>query len=174
MIFFFIVEHAFFLAKSLEENKLQVKNCTPKSTDFWQNYLWRTRPHLIYNFPYSPIELPLYEVGQNIYFSFYYFSFYPQQWINLLQAIAWSFSDILILMLAIGVKFRFNQFNLRFKIISRDEHLMTDLNFRKMRIHFFKLIDLVYFLDSHISSLVFISLGHNMLVIMVKVFSVLK
>lgn len=77
-------------------------------------------------------------------------------------------------MLAIGVKFRFNQFNLRLKAITRDENLMTELNFRKMRIHFFKLIDLVFFVDSQLSSLILVSFGHSMLVIMVKVFSALK
>lgn len=51
---------------------------------------------------------------------------------------------------------------------------MTDLNFRNMRIHFFKLIDLVYFVDAQVSSLILISVGHNMIVIMVKIFSALK
>lgn len=91
-----------------------------------------------------------------------------------MQAIAWSYSDILVLMLAIGLRFRFNQFNMHFKNISRDEDLMTDLNFRNMRIHFFKLIDLVYFVDAQVSSLILISVGHNMIVIMVKIFSALK
>lgn len=77
-------------------------------------------------------------------------------------------------MLAIGLRFRFNQFNMHFKNISRDEDLMTDLNFRNMRIHFFKLIDLVYFVDAQVSSLILISVGHNMIVIMVKIFSALK
>lgn len=91
-----------------------------------------------------------------------------------MQAVAWSYSDILILMVAIGVKFRFNQFNQRFKLVSLDENLMTNLNFRKMRIHFFKLIDLIYLVDDHISNLILISLGHNMLVIIDKIFSALK
>lgn len=91
-----------------------------------------------------------------------------------MQAVAWSYSDILILMLALGVKFRFNQFQLRFKFISKDENLMDEMSFRKLRIHFFKLIELVHYVDSQISTLILLSLGHNMFVIMVKIFSALK
>ncbi|KAG5679798.1 hypothetical protein PVAND_009336 [Polypedilum vanderplanki] len=150
-----IVEHLFFLVKAIEDNRLQITHCTPKSMDFWQNYLWRYRPHLIYNFPYSPFELPLYE------------------WVNFLQAMSWSYSDIFIIVLAIGIKFRFNQFNQYFRVVSDDVNLMSEDIFRTLRVDYYKLIELVHFIDSKVATLILMSLGHNMLVLIIKIFSAL-
>lgn len=62
--FWFIsVEHFFFLASAISDNTLQITYCTPKSQIFWENFLARYRPHLLYHFPYTPLELPLYEVS---------------------------------------------------------------------------------------------------------------
>ncbi|XP_070501290.1 gustatory receptor for sugar taste 64b-like [Chironomus tepperi] len=151
-----LAEHIIFLSKGIENNKIQLRECTPISTDFWHNFLWIYRPHLAYNFPYSPYELPLYE------------------WVNLLQAFAWNFSDIIVLLLSIGIKFRFDQFNNHFEAVSKDEKLMTTENFRNMRIHYYQLVDLVYFIDSKISFLILLSLAHNMLVLIIKIFSALN
>lgn len=57
------VEHVFFLAVAISDNHLQLLHCTPKSPVFWENFLSRYRPHLLYHFPYTPFELPLYEVS---------------------------------------------------------------------------------------------------------------
>lgn len=149
------MEHLFFLVKAIEDNRLQITYCTPKSTDFWQNYLWRYRPHLIYNFPYSPFELPIYE------------------WVNFLQAMSWSYSDIFIIVLAIGIKFRFNQFNQYFRVVSDDVNLMSEDIFRTLRVDYYKLIELVHFIDSKVATLILMSLGHNMLVLIIKIFSAL-
>lgn len=56
------VEHVFFLVAAISDNQLQIEYCTPKSQIFWDNFLARYRPHLRYHFPYSPFELPIYEV----------------------------------------------------------------------------------------------------------------
>lgn len=150
------MEHVAFLIAALENNRIQLEFCTPKSLDFWENFLWRYRPHLIYNFPYSRFELPFYE------------------WVNLLQAVSWNYSDLLVTVLAIGVKFRFDQFNQYFKEIVSNEKLMTDENFKTIRVHYYQLIDLIHFINSQVSSLILISLGHNMIVLIIKIFSALK
>lgn len=79
-----------------------------------------------------------------------------------------------VLMISIGIKYRFDQINQHFKIITKDESLMTEDNFRDIRIHYYQLVDLVYFIDSNVSLLILISLAHNMLVFIIKIFSALK
>lgn len=59
----FSAEHLLYLANALNDNRLQLLYCTPKSTIFWKNYLARERPHLLYHFPYTPYELPVYLVS---------------------------------------------------------------------------------------------------------------
>jgi hypothetical protein len=76
--------------------------------------------------------------------------------------------------MAMGINFRFNQFNDYFYHVLRNENLMTKATWRDLRVHYFQLIDLVYFIDHHVSLLILFSLGHNMLVLLVKIFSALK
>jgi hypothetical protein len=38
---------------------------------------------------------------------------------------------------------------------------MTKATWRDLRVHYFQLIDLVYFIDHHVSLLILFSLGHN-------------
>lgn len=59
----FQAEHFFFLAVAVSDNHLQILYCTPKSSIFWDNFLSRYRPHLRHSFPYSPYQLPVYEVS---------------------------------------------------------------------------------------------------------------
>jgi Trehalose receptor len=56
------------------------------------------------------------------------------------------------------------------KVVSKTEALMTAVNFQAMRISYFKLIDLLTFVDSQISGLLLISMAHNMIVLIVKIF----
>lgn len=93
---------------------------------------------------------------------------------NCLQGYCWNYGDIFIVLLAIGISFRFNQFNDYFRLVIDNEHLMTATTFRDLRVHYFQLIDLVRFVDSKVSGLIMISLGHNMLVLIVKIFSAFK
>jgi gustatory receptor len=93
--------------------------------------------------------------------------------VNLLQAVSWSYTDIFIILLATGIKFRFNQFNFYFNEVSEDVALMSEEIFSSFRVNYYKLVELVNFIDSHVSTLIMISLGHNMLVLIVKIFSAL-
>lgn len=63
ILMLFSAEHLLYLVTSLSDNYLQITQCTPKYKDFWENFLFRNRPHLHYNIPYSVFELPLYEVS---------------------------------------------------------------------------------------------------------------
>lgn len=174
-----IVEHVFFNATAISDNHLQLIYCTPKYNDFWENFLSRYRPHLLHHIPYSPFELPLYEVSglieaweKIVLETFSIHSF--MRWVNLLQAFCWSYGDIFIILLAIGINFRFNQFNDYFRFVLKNESLMTQSTWRDLRVHYFQLIDLVYFIDSHVSGLILISMGHSMLILIVKIFNAFK
>lgn len=96
------------------------------------------------------------------------------QWVNVLQQFSSNYGDIFVILLAIGVNFRFNQINDYFRHILKNENLMTQATFRELRINYFQLIDLVYFVDSKVSMLILLSLGHNMLVLMVNIFNAFK
>lgn len=96
------------------------------------------------------------------------------KWVNLLQQFSWNYGDIFIVLLAIGINFRFNQFNDYFRIVLDNEHLMTPSTWRELRVHYFQLVDLVYFIDSHVSGLILISMGHNMIILIVKIFNAFK
>ena len=115
-------------------------------------------------------EWPLSPWGRSFSYKLHIFF----QWVNLLQAFTWNFSDIFVLILSIGIKFRFDQFNRYFETVSKDERLMTSETFRNLRAHYYQLIDLVYFIDSKISFLILLSLAHNMVVLIIKIFSALK
>lgn len=91
-----------------------------------------------------------------------------------MQAFSWNYGDIFITLIAIGITFRFNQFNNYFVTVLNDESLMTEATWRNLRIHYFQLIDLLHFIDSKVSGLILISSGHNMIVIIFKIFSAFK
>lgn len=91
-----------------------------------------------------------------------------------MQAFSWNYGDIFITLIAIGITFRFNQFNCYFRKVLQDESLMTAATFRDMRIDYFQLIDLLHFIDSKVSGLILISSGHNFIVLIFKIFSAFK
>jgi Trehalose receptor len=92
----------------------------------------------------------------------------------MLQGYCWNYGDIFIVVLAVGISFRFNQLNDYFRLVIGNDHLMTAATFRDLRIHYFQLIDLVRYVDSKVSGLIIISMGHNMLVLIVKIFNAFK
>lgn len=80
-----------------------------------------------------------------------------------------------IVILAIGINFRFNQYNGYFRYVLQNESLMAiKSTWRDLRVHYFQLIDLVRFMDYHVSTLIAISLSHNMLIIILKIFNAFK
>jgi Trehalose receptor len=94
--------------------------------------------------------------------------------VNLLQQFSWNYGDIFVMLLAMGISFRFKQFNDYFQHVLRNENLMTQSTWRDMRIHYFQLIELLYFIDSQVSMMILLSLGHNMLVLIIKIFNAFK
>jgi Trehalose receptor len=164
------------LATAISDNHLQLTYCKARSSIFWDNFLARYRPHLRYQFKYNAFQLPLYEVSLPVMFNWLIklFVFMSFQWVNLLQQFSWNYGDIFVMLLAIGISFRFKQFNDYFQHVLKNENLMTKSTWRDMRVHYFQLVDLVYFIDARISTLILLSLGHNMLVLVLKIFNAFK
>lgn len=73
-----------------------------------------------------------------------------------------------------GITFRFQQLNDYFSHVLKNDDLMTQATWRDLRVHYFQLIDLVKFIDSHVSLLILVSMGHNMLTLLIKIFSAFK
>ncbi|KAG5679797.1 hypothetical protein PVAND_009335 [Polypedilum vanderplanki] len=156
MVFGVFSEHLFFLAYAINNNYLQVTYCNPKSNIFWDNFLSRYRPHIRHFIKYSPYQLPLYE------------------WVNLLQAFAFSYTDIFIMLMAIGITTRFNQYIQLFRKIISNDKIRREIIWRNLRIDYIHLVELTKFIDKHISGLVLISTGHNMLTMILKFYSAFK
>lgn len=78
------------------------------------------------------------------------------------------------MILATGISTRFQQFNDYFKFILKHENLMTKETWKFMRVHYNKLIDLIRYIDNRINFLIFMSIGHNIFVLGVKVFDGIK
>lgn len=78
------------------------------------------------------------------------------------------------MLLAIGINSRLGQFNDYFKYVLRHDDLMTHRTWKFMRFHYNKLIDLIRFIDNHITFLLFLSISHNVFVLGVKVFEGIK
>lgn len=79
------------------------------------------------------------------------------------------------MLLATGIATRFSQFNdLLRKIIVKERDLMSTSMWRKMRMDYVRLIDLLRFVDSHINVLTFICIGHNVFLIAFKVFNIFR
>jgi hypothetical protein len=171
----FSVEHVLYLVTALSDNHTQITQCTPKFKDFWENLVFRYRPHLHYNIPYSVYQLPLYEVSKMpIALEFFSHHLLYFQWIGLLQGFSWNYGDIFVVIVAMGINFRFNQMNEYFHFLLKNENLMTKTTWRSLRVHYFQLVDLVYFIDNHVSLLILFSLGHNMMILVIKIFNAFK
>lgn len=91
----------------------------------------------------------------------------------MLETYAWTFTDAFVIILAIGITYRLCQFqNYIEKHLMNHEGLMASpLTWRKLRVDFVQLIELIYFIDSWISLSILITLGHNMLLIVLKIFN---
>ena len=96
------------------------------------------------------------------------------QWINLLQAFSFSFADIFIMLLSMGITTRFQQFEQLFNSIAENSTNAKKSTWRILRVHYTQLLELTRFIDANISLLVLISTGHNMLTLILKIFYAFK
>lgn len=78
------------------------------------------------------------------------------------------------MLLGTGISTRFDQFNNHFIHILDNQNLMTQHTWKFMRFHYNRLLDLVRFIDNHISFLIFMCFTHNVFVLGVKVFDGIK
>lgn len=77
------------------------------------------------------------------------------------------------MLLAVGITTRFNQYNRLFRKTIKSKQKQVGI-WKDLRVHYIQLIELTRFIDSNISGLVFISTGHNMLTLILKLFSAIK
>ena len=76
--------------------------------------------------------------------------------------------DLFIILISIGLCTRFNQLNARI-IQARGKYLKANF-WKEIRVHYFMLCDLVDEVDHHISIMIFLTTGHNLLAICVRIF----
>ncbi|CAO1404050.1 unnamed protein product [Diamesa tonsa] len=145
-------EHFMYMSTSMYENYLKLTYCNDATypDDFFKNYIATNRPHLLHDIPYSAWELPLYEC------------------VNVLLTFTWNFVDLFIILISIALCTRFNQLSARI-IQARGKYLKANF-WKEIRIHYFMLCDLVDEVDQHISIMIFLTTGHNLLAICVRIF----
>lgn len=145
------VDHALFLMTSIYNNQLIIERCHVNESEFFHSYLIAYRYHLIDVIPYHIFEFPLYE------------------WINILMTFAWDFIDLLIILISVGLAFRFDQINRRL-MDCRCDGGNNEQFWGEIRVNYYALIDLVDRIDQEISSLILISTGHNLFSLCVIIF----
>lgn len=165
------IEHIFFHIKSYQETLLNLKRCnlTGKLDVFEQLYR-RERGHIADVIPYNIWMLPLME------------------WQNLAFALSWSYIDVVIVNISIGITTRFKQFNHRvnglqnlvnvglvfqgLRVDSQKFHSqnLSEENWLYLRKQYGSLTDLVFEVNNHISSLILLSSGNNLYFIVVNIF----
>lgn len=157
------MEHLLYLISSLHENYVQVDYCNYSSEHFFELYFKDQNKGIFVFLPYHWTEIFIIEVlaakfsdiwrSQNSFINFF-------QWLNVLMAFSWNFVDLFIITISVGLNMRFQQINDRLHFTSKWNESYQF--WKEIRIHFFSLCDLLEFVDSHISILIFISTGHNM------------
>lgn len=154
ILFIQTVDHVLFLASSFYNNQQIIKWCNVNESEFFHSYLVANRYHLTVAIPYHIIEYPFYA------------------WTYVLMTFSWNFMDLLVILLSIGLAFRFNQINFRLSdlhAISRSDGKF----WMEIRIDYYKMIDLVDEVDNAISLLVLLSTGHNLFSLCVVIFEIL-
>lgn len=84
----------------------------------------------------------------------------------------WSYLDLFIIIISIGLNLRFEQINERLKNTDRVNE--TQQFWKEIRIHYFNMFDLVEFMDSHISKFVLVAIGRNMLSLCTNIYTSLS
>lgn len=134
----------------IHDNALQLEQCNVKTENYFKNYLRRERPHLLIAFPYYVWEIPIF------------------QWSLSLMAFSWNYVDIFIIIISMGLRGRFVQLNNRLK--TSNIQRMDQTFWSEILIHYSNLIDLVQYIDSQISTLILLSMSHNLFLIITKIY----
>lgn len=152
----FSVEHGLYLATAIHNCQMQVKYCRILFDTFFENFLKQERPQVLYYIPFAYWQLPIYE------------------WSNISMSFVWTYVDMLIVVCSIGLTTRVDQLNGRIKDILSEATPPRQELWKEFRLHYILLCDLVQFVDSHISLLIFISTSHNMFAVCIVIFNSFK
>jgi gustatory receptor len=137
---------------SFYNNQQIIDFCNVNESEFFHSYLIAYRYHLTSAIPYNVIQFPIYE------------------WIDILMTFSWSFIDLLIILVSVGLATRFNQLNQR---IIESGSGGSKAFWTEIRVHYCALIDLTDEIDENISMLMLISVGHNLFSLCVTIFECL-
>ena len=139
-----------FIGMEIHDNVLQLEQCNVKTENYFRNYFRRERPHLLIAFPFHVWEIPIF------------------QWSLMLMAFSWNYVDVFIIIVSMVLEARFIQLNNRLR--TTNIYHMDQSFWSEIRIHYSNLIDLVQYMDSKISTLVLLSMSHNLFLIITKIY----
>lgn len=135
-------EHIFYCSQVLYRNYKEIQLCNSTVTDLFEYTYLKNKYYLAIIIPYHPIALII------------------AQWANLILTISWSFIDIFIVMISVGITIRYEQINQLLTSVQGKD--MPEHFWIKIRGDYLQLNDLVRFVDQKIGSIIFLSCSNNL------------
>lgn len=122
----FPVDHFFRMSSEIYKGYLKHKRCVGDEKDFWltvKSIYIEQRSVLFKVIDFHYIYIPIFE------------------WVHISRRVAWSFSEVLIILIAMNLSMKFNQFYDRLSRIR--QQIVWDSYWRIMREHYVMLCELV-------------------------------
>lgn len=118
----FVAEHTISVLQTVWNFTLKMEKCNWEIEDKWKHYFTSEYNYIFELLPYN-LPLAILLLVRN-YISFIIFETgkiwkFIFQWINLIYIISWSFGDVFIMLISIGMARRFQQINNRLRDICR-------------------------------------------------------
>lgn len=139
----------FALSKSVSENKANLAICQLNNTEFFQHMYNRERPQIFSLIPFSVWMIPFLELSR------------------FMLSLYWTFIDIFIVHVSIGLTVRFQQLEAR---IQDNKYCGSEHVWYEIRTHYGQLTDLVDEVDANLSTIILISCANNMYFICYNIF----
>ena len=144
ILFFAVIEHLFSLMTAFYYQYHEIARCKWNVTDPFRHYFVRSFPGIFLLFPYNIFVGILFQFNQ------------------LCMAIFWSLCDLIIIMMSIGLSYRFDQINEQLVMIKQGKILVTEQFWIRIREHYVKLCELLGFVGDKISAIILLSCTSNL------------
>lgn len=152
MLFLAMFEHLMYVGSAVNNARLYIEQCGSPNVSLVEYVLQRERPHIMWMWPYSVWLLVV-----------------PIEYLNVAMTFCWSFVDVWIMAVSLGLARRFDQIGERLE--STSGRTMPESYWREMRIQYLAMVDLVQRVDAQTSGLVLQSCASNLFFVCFQLFN---
>ncbi|XP_037048444.1 uncharacterized protein LOC119082852 [Bradysia coprophila] len=145
-----MLEHILYMSSVLYNNSKQIDECH-LNISFFKNLYFREKKHLAMAIPYNGIAAIFFFIN------------------NVGMTLRWSFMDVFIMALSIGIARRYKQINERLE--TARGKLMPESFWIEIRTHFLAMTELLQLIDEEVSLLTLISCANNLYFICFQLFN---